>query len=1167
LVKKGDECCGSCIPDQDSCKDVYGSKHSLWATWKGDCETCTCTLEGVVCEADQCDDSNKPTCASDEMLVTRKSGCCNVYECMCDTMQCTESVAPTCEKYHSAVITNPGECCPAYDCICRPEKCPAAPKCSANEMLERTNPESDCCGQYQCKPIGCTDETGTFRDRETTWQMHNDTCQQCSCLSDLTVMCKSRECGTLTKPVCSDGSEPKVIFDVDGCCPKYVCDFVCRGYAGSSRIQTFDGQSFAKFCTCTHVLAKDTFGLDFEVSVERAACNGGGICTNVLTIVDKLSGQSYQIHKGAAADQAAAALTAFEITQADSKVTVVQKSTDVKVVFDHAFDTWSVHVPAAFAGKTEGLCGMADGDCDNDFWAGGYPCGLDEFFNHWLLTPECAQVSVSATAESTAYCTGLFSKGPLAEMASVVDKSEYMDTCALVVPPSGKMSGEGCSVFAAFASAAARAGKCVDWRSDDFCSYGACTIAGASYSACGPSVVKTCGNYKTYATVNAGHQAEGCFCNDGDVLYNGMCITPTDCPVCTDENGVERKNGEQWYHKGDTCMSSICLADGTITHNSVVCTPAPTCNAGEVRAKVSEDSACCPTYVCIPDKDCTAVVCPTVIKPTCAFGEEWKVTATGEKECCLEYTCVCKPESCPTHPVPTCEEGEELEVVDADSCCPTATCVCKHDTCPAAPQCDQAGYSLRTIKQGRCCSTYECVCDRCTCPESAVPTCDHGEVPVVSDPTACCPSYDCVCDQSRCPSAANKCASGYKRIVTSKSTDCCQTYECQCDAAQCPPVEDVTCPDKPGYKVLRTGIEKSQPGLPDCCPVSYQTICVCDVDQCPTDNEVTCQPWERKYQTNAGECCPTYACECDYSTCDKGATSCPTKQHLVETKINDCCTTSKCECDECVDPTPCESGWTECNVKFDQCGCKTFECEPPSVCLVDGIEHAPGAVWMEDICTECTCESSMFGKMHSSKCTPIKCGTCSAGYTYVPVAGQCCGDCVPTVCHYNGKQYAPGQTWTSPDNKCTTCECMIDPVNNEVFSQCNAPSCPPVDDACDPADIVTTADGCCTYCVPKSKPQNCRPVVDFVDEFEFGGCKSQGKVNVTMCEGQCTSASVFSVDTGKFEKQCSCCSTQTTEDRTVQLVCPDGSTKDYIYQVATSCACGATTCGAGLPKP
>ncbi len=89
--------------------------------------------------------------------------------------------------------------------------------------------------------------------------------------------------------------------------------------------------------------------------------------------------------------------------------------------------------------------------------------------------------------------------------------------------------------------------------------------------------------------------------------------------------------------------------------------------------------------------------------------------------------------------------------------------------------------------------------------------------------------------------------------------------------------------------------------------------------------------------------------------------------------------------------------------------------------------------------------------------------------------------------------------------------------------------------------------------------------MDFVDEFERGGCKSREKVNVTMCEGQCTSASVYSAESGKFEKQCSCCSAMETEDRQVDLVCPDGSVEKYTYKIATKCACGATTCGVGLP--
>lgn len=71
---------------------------------------------------------------------------------------------------------------------------------------------------------------------------------------------------------------------------------MCRGYAGSSRIHTFDGQSFARFCPCKHVLAKDTYGLDFEVAVERESCNGG-ICTNAIVITDTILKQTAVISK------------------------------------------------------------------------------------------------------------------------------------------------------------------------------------------------------------------------------------------------------------------------------------------------------------------------------------------------------------------------------------------------------------------------------------------------------------------------------------------------------------------------------------------------------------------------------------------------------------------------------------------------------------------------------------------------------------------------------------------------------------------------------------------------------------------------------------------------------------------------------------------------------
>lgn len=76
------------------------------------------------------------------------------------------------------------------------------------------------------------------------------------------------------------------------------------------------------------------------------------------------------------------------------------------------------------------------------------------------------------------------------------------------------------------------------------------------------------------------------------------------------------------------------------------------------------------------------------------------------------------------------------------------------------------------------------------------------------------------------------------------------------------------------------------------------------------------------------------------------------------------------------------------------------------MCVHNDESYKPGTTWNEDICTECSCplEPNSIGEFEA-KCTSVSCGRCSSGYTYVPVPGACCGDCVPTTCHYDGVEH------------------------------------------------------------------------------------------------------------------------------------------------------------------
>ena len=67
------------------------------------------------------------------------------------------------------------------------------------------------------------------------------------------------------------------------------------------------------------------------------------------------------------------------------------------------------------------------------------------------------------------------------------------------------------------------------------------------------------------------------------MLLDGECVASVQCPLCTDEKGYGRRNGEQWNYIGDPCTIATCMSDSSIVQSQTDCAPAPKCAANEVK--------------------------------------------------------------------------------------------------------------------------------------------------------------------------------------------------------------------------------------------------------------------------------------------------------------------------------------------------------------------------------------------------------------------------------------------------------------------------------------------------------------------------------------------------------------------------------------------------------
>ncbi|XP_053533763.1 von Willebrand factor [Ictalurus punctatus] len=529
---------------------------------------------------------------------------------------------------------------------------------------------------------------------------------------------------------------------------------------------------------------------------------------------------------------------------------------------------------------------------------------------------------------------------------------------------------------------------------------------------------------------------------------------------------------------------------------------------------------------------------------------------------------------------------------------PCLLCLCldqQHINCTALP-CTNAKAPVCGVceilvekKESKCCPEYECVCDTVNCKLSAPPQCGNGLTSVLTNPGECAPVYQCVCRKDQCSATRPSCPAHKKLSI--KQTECCDSFECVCDCQSstrvCPPgyitkeatnecgCVEVTClPDKVCV-VYGVVYQKGSTWEEKCkkCTCTEQTdrTTGLHIAQCvdPICNQIC--PAGSTYSHPEGDCCG----HCRKNRCVEDDPRLGERLRQVgESWVSP---DNQCVLSECVqvneevfiqhtnvscrimDMPSCPLG-TElhCNTA-DHC-CPTCQCVPVDACVMNHTLIGVGERVMVDVCTNCKCVSEG-GKYHLA-CRKMTCSPCSEGYTPEPVPGACCGRCVASSCTIQqpDRQLISLRVNTTHEEGCTKHMCRVN-EDGELVLETVVTTCPPLDRAScleHGGQISRIGQSCCEMC---TEPE-CRRRVGVLDYIRIDDCHSEEKLELSYCEGRCSSKSVYSVEKNHVENQCVCCSATGTLPLSVSVRCPNGTHTHHQVLTVTGCECESHVCPA-----
>ncbi|XP_074075051.1 IgGFc-binding protein [Macrotis lagotis] len=497
-----------------------------------------------------------------------------------------------------------------------PDICPlSCPPNSHYELCGDSCPRS--CPDLS-PPQGCVSTCREGCVCDGGFVLSGDTCVplgQCGCIHDGYYYplgqtffpgskCELRcECGPGGVVTCQEGSpcgpyeECRLEAGVQACYPTG-----CGRCMLSSSIHyvTYDGRAFDFHGSCSYVLTRVCQPLpgyeDFAIILEKDA--NGDLERLLVTVDDQIVvlGRGLKITVDGELVVLPMAAGAVRLTSEGRNV-ILQTARGLRLLFD-GNDHLLLSVPSPYHNHLCGLCGDFSGNWNDDFRLpdGTLTSDVNTFGAAWRVpgSPKdrpcgegevagcCPKCSAEETApyESLQACGQLLdSQGPFAVCHAVLSPSEYFRQCVYDMCANRGNTSSLCRSLGTYTTDCQAAGVTLKpWRSDSFCPL-SCP-AHSHYSICVHGCEASCSGLSGLGGCTT-RCFEGCACDPGFLLSQGVCVPLQDCGCVYQGNYLP---GNSSWLSVDCSERCTCAPGGKLSCQAMSCPAGSACHThGGVR--------------------------------------------------------------------------------------------------------------------------------------------------------------------------------------------------------------------------------------------------------------------------------------------------------------------------------------------------------------------------------------------------------------------------------------------------------------------------------------------------------------------------------------------------------------------------------------------------------